>query len=374
MKKGIIMEIHEGFLTLLTPDGEFLQSRKQNQPYSIGEEIYFFPIESVNGVKPKHSIRNKIRLKAVWIVMAALMIFMGTFIPMYQDSKAYAYMSIDANPSIELGVNKKMQVVKLTGFNKEGKEIISHLKNWKKEDVSELTKVILAEMKKGGYLKENTQVLISTVRIEQPVENVEDQLQKKIDTIEATVNKEKLELIVFTGTEKEYKKAHKQGLTTGKYQYSQGESKQENGNIIEKKDEKTSVPAQSPSDISTPPGQSKKQFDNNGKQSNWDNGEEKGNMGRNTNSPGYLKKMEEGNLKQNQGQYRKHNDSQWKNNEDNGSDNNNNYRQNNNNYRQNNNNYRQNNNNNAHSNERNSDRNESNNQHEDKGNNNRKDR
>ncbi|MGG3563443.1 anti-sigma factor domain-containing protein [Neobacillus rhizosphaerae] len=368
MKKGIIMEIHEGFLTLLTPEGEFLQSRKQNQPYSIGEEIYFFPFETVNRVKTKRSIRNIIRLKTVWIAMAALMIFIGTFIPMYQDNKAYAYMSIDANPSVELGVNKKMQVVKLTGFNKEGKEIISHLKNWKKEDVSELTKDILSEMKKGGYLNENTQLLISTVRIEQPVEKIENQLQKKLDKIEVTVNKEKLDLIVSTGTEKQLEKAHKQGITIGKYQYSQGKSKQENWDTVEKKDEKISAPAQSPSDISIPSGQSKKPSENNGKQSNWDNGEEKGNWDRNTNSPGYLKKMEEGNSKQNQGQYRKHNDSQSKNNEDKSSNHSNNYRQNNN-YNHNNNND-----NNPHSKVRNNERNDSNNEHEDNGNNNRKNR
>jgi hypothetical protein len=362
MKKGIIMEINDGFLTLLTPEGEFLQSRKQNLPYSIGEEIYFFPIESVNEPMTKRSISNIFRLKTVWIFMAALMIFIGTFIPMYQNNKAYAYMSIDANPSVELGVNKKMQVVKLTGFNKEGKEIISHLKNWKKEDVSELTKVILAEMKSGGYLKNNHQVLISTVRIEQPEQKVEEKLQRKLDKIEASVHNEKLEIIVIQATEKERQKAHNEGLTAGKYQFSQGKSKQKNVETIEKKDEKTSVPGQTPSDNSIPPGQSKKQTENKGVQSDWKNDGEKSNLDRNTNSPGYLKKMEEENSKQNQGQYRKHSDSQWKNNEHNGSNQNNNYRQNNNN---NNNNHINKNNirNNEQNNNRNNDQNDSDNEH-----------
>ena len=44
MKKGIVMEIDDAFLTLLTPEGEFLHARRQNQPYLIGEEIHFFPI------------------------------------------------------------------------------------------------------------------------------------------------------------------------------------------------------------------------------------------------------------------------------------------------------------------------------------------
>jgi hypothetical protein len=42
MKQGIIMEIDDEFLTLMTPEGEFLHARRQNQPYAIGEEIHFF--------------------------------------------------------------------------------------------------------------------------------------------------------------------------------------------------------------------------------------------------------------------------------------------------------------------------------------------
>lgn len=366
MKKGIIMEIEDGFLTLLTPEGEFLRARKQSQTYSIGEEIYFFPMESINGSMTKRSFRNIFRLKTVWIVMAVLMVFIGTFIPMYQDDKAYAYMSIDANPSVEMGVNKKMQVVKLSGFNKEGKDIISRLKHWKNKDVSELTKVIFAEMKKGGYLKENTQVLISTVRIEQPEEKVEEKLQRKLDEIEASVNKEKVELLVLTGNKKGLEEAHKQGISYGKYQFSQEKSKQQNMDIgKEKEKEKTTVPAQTPSVNSTLPGQSKKQNDT---QSGWDKGEEKGKWDRNANSPGYLKKMEEENSKQYQGEYRKQSDSNWKTNGHNNSNQSNNYRQNNNNNNYNNNTHNSNN----HSNdERNNNRHDNDNK-ENGNNNNRK--
>ncbi|MDR6124420.1 hypothetical protein QFZ87_004017 [Bacillus sp. SLBN-46] len=320
MKKGIIMEINEGFLTLLTPEGEFLQSRKQNQPYSLGEEIYFFPIESVNGFRTKRSIKNMFKLKTAWAVIAALILFIGSFIPMYQNNKAYAYMSIDVNPSVELGVNKQMKVVELTGYNKEGKEIISHLKNWKKEDVSELTKIILSEMKKGGYLKDNHQVLISTVRLEQPEQKVEDQLQRKLDKIEASVNKEKLEVIVLTATKKQLQKAHKQGITAGKYQEeklqtSRDNSKQDNVKTKEGTKEKSNIPAHSPTVNSMPPGQQKKQPENSVDESFNGNVSEKSNLGKNAISPGYLKRVEEEKLKQNQGQNKKQTNTQDKNKE-----------------------------------------------------------
>jgi hypothetical protein len=46
---------------------------------------------------------------------------------------------------------------------------------------------------------------------------VEKELQANIEEIKATVNKQKREVTVLKATEKEMEKAHKRGLTTGKY-------------------------------------------------------------------------------------------------------------------------------------------------------------
>ncbi|MCM2533606.1 anti-sigma factor domain-containing protein [Neobacillus pocheonensis] len=265
MKKGIVMDIDDAFMTLLTPEGEFLRTRKQNQPYAIGEEINFFPIESHKPFTSIFPIKNSIKFKPVWAVslMAVFLILLGSFIPMYQNNKAYAYMSIDGNPSIELGINKKMQVIEITGFNKEGKNVISHISNWKNKDVSGLTQSILAEMKKEGYLKNNKLVIISTVRTNQPDSNAEKKLKENMIEIEQTVNKQKLELNVFNGTEKDREKAHEQGLTTGKYQenkiqtsINQKGKEKPNKSQVDKK----SSPSQ-PDESILPPGGLKKQVE-----------------------------------------------------------------------------------------------------------------
>jgi hypothetical protein len=217
MKKGIVMEIDASCLTLLTPEGEFLHARRQNQPYAIGEEIHFFPIEMVKTSNQLNPLKNIFRFKPILGLMAAVVICLGTLFPMYQNNKAYAYMSIDVNPSIELGINKKMQVVEMTGFNEEGKKIISRMNDWEKKDVSELAKIILVEIEKEGFFDTKEQVIISTVRTEEPEVKVEKKLQENIEEIKATVNKQKIEVTVLKATEKEMEKAHKRGLTTGKY-------------------------------------------------------------------------------------------------------------------------------------------------------------
>lgn len=299
MKKGIVMDIDDAFMTLLTPEGEFLRTRKQNQPYAIGEEIHFFSIENHKPFTSIFPIKNSIKFKPVWAVslMAVFLILLGSFIPMYQNNKAYAYMSIDGNPSIELGVNKKMQVIEITGFNKEGKNVISYIHNWKNKDVSRLTQSILAEMKKEGYLKNNKIVIISTVRTNQADSNAEKKLKENMIEIEQTVNKQKLELNVFNGTEKDREKAHEQGLTTGKYQE----------NKIQTSINQKSSPSQ-PAESILPPGQLKKQVESGPAQNN---NETKGNdtrKGGNQMPPGQLKKLQDESLKKakdNYGQIKK---------------------------------------------------------------------
>jgi hypothetical protein len=257
MKKGIIMEIDDAFLTLLTPEGEFLRTKKQDQIYTIGEEIHFFPIAAIQTRKSLFLLKNIFKARSVWAVMAALFILLGSFLPLHQNNKAYAYMSIDANSSIELGVNKKMQVVKLTGFNKEGKEVISKLDDWKKEDVSEITQSILEEMKRADQLENNQPVIISTVRAKEQDQQSEKELQKNIDEIKASAGKEELELTVLNATQEDRKQAHNLGISTGKYQEGQYQSRQKEK---QKKKSKNQKPNAVPSshNVVNPPGQQKK--------------------------------------------------------------------------------------------------------------------
>jgi hypothetical protein len=217
MKKGIVMEIDDARLTLLTPEGEFLHAINRNQTYSIGEEIYFFSIEEIK--RNSHfSIIKLLKMKSLVSVFAVLIVILGSLIPIYQANKAYAYMSIDVNPSIELGVNKKMQVVKISAFNDDGKKILSHIDEWKKEKVLRLTQTILNEMKAQGYFKEHHEVIISTVRTEKKEKRTEKKLIKNLHEIKEVVKDKHLQPTMLTGTKKDMEKAHHLGITTGKYQ------------------------------------------------------------------------------------------------------------------------------------------------------------
>ncbi|MGG3469922.1 anti-sigma factor domain-containing protein [Neobacillus pocheonensis] len=292
------MEIDDAFLTLLTPEGEFLRARKQNQTYLLGDEIHFFPIESISTNNSFNSLKRIWKQRTVWTAALAIIILFGSFIPMYQNNRAYAYMSIDGNSRIKLGINKKMQVVELTGLNKEGKKVISHLDNWEKKNVSQVTNTILAEIKDEGYLNKTKPVLIATF----PKKNLElvtkEELKKSIQKIKKTVHNQHPDVTFVTGKEKDWE--NQSPVTNkGKEHLKTNASMSEN-----KKNDISSQP-------SSPPGQLKKpevngNLNNKGTLENSLKQKDITNHSNGTSIPStQWEKRDEGKIKQNQGYSKK---------------------------------------------------------------------
>lgn len=224
------MEVNDRFLTLLTPEGEFLRTRKQDKHYSLGEEIHFFPLEVNQKVKNRFFSFDWLSRKTIAFSTAAALLFFSVLIPLNSDPKVYAYMSIDVNPSIELGIDKELKVIELNAYNQEGKEIIADLSGWKNKDMTFITDKILIEMKEHGYFEKNHDILISTVPTDASESDIDAQMEDKVEEIQEHID-ESITLTVLEATEKDRNKAKKLGLSTGKYK----SEKQGQIHVIEKK-------------------------------------------------------------------------------------------------------------------------------------------
>lgn len=271
MRKGIVMEVNDPYLTLLTSDGEFLHARKMDRFYSIGEEIDFFPVADYVKSKKTNSFKNFLSLKTFWMSMAVLLISLGSIIPVYQNNKAYAYMSIDADSSIEMGLNKNMQVVELKGFNKEAEQIIAQLDDWEKKDASELAAIIISELKNEGYITKADPVVISSVKTNQLKDETATKLQENIKEIKQTVDKNLVEVNMYTTTEAEIEKAQDLGVPVGVYHRNKSEKKNNSAqnkkkiqpSETKKINQEESTPPEPTANSTLPPGQVKKQEQDN---------------------------------------------------------------------------------------------------------------
>jgi hypothetical protein len=218
MKKGVILEIKERYVTLLTPDGEFMRTRRLQQDYQVGEELYFYPMESNEGKTAKVFTSLK-GMKGRLILLSLVMFLAIVLFPVYESRQAYAYMSIDVNPSIEMGLNEKLLVISMEAFNQEGEEVLEKLKNWKQERAVDVATQILNEMEEMGYLNQDKEVLISTVNSENQSADIE--LQETVKEIQKVTAEEELVMTYVKATPKERENAVKQGISAGLYKQKQ---------------------------------------------------------------------------------------------------------------------------------------------------------
>nr|WGD66995.1 anti-sigma factor domain-containing protein [Bacillus velezensis] len=245
MRRGIIVEKNKKFVTLLTPDGQFLKTKNDHRTCEIGEEIMF---EGETRMGRRASFFDFLKLRPFKLgvfTMTAIILFILILLPVFSDNKAYAYMTLDINPSIEMALNSKYEVIELTPLNHDAKQVISDIGDWKSSDFKEVISNIITDCSKHGYVKESKEILISTV-----YENTDDNTYKKgvkkqladmTEKYKGTYQIQSLESDMETR-----EKAKQEGMSTGSYirrnekktEEKQSE-KQTDGNETDQKDTET---------------------------------------------------------------------------------------------------------------------------------------
>lgn len=215
MKKGIVLEVNDEFITMLTPEGEFLKT-KLEQPVRIGEEANFFPIKVLGKEETGKALKRPqiLQKKFAWFSSLAALIVFFAFIPFSFTTKAAAFMSIDINPSLEIGMDEELSVISLKALNEEGEQLLDNLDGWKKKKVSSVTEDIIKESQNLGYLKNGQNILLATV-IESEKKGIQSKLDKQLKKVEADYDGT-YDVTKVAANEETRKRAKKKGISTGK--------------------------------------------------------------------------------------------------------------------------------------------------------------
>jgi hypothetical protein len=165
MKKGIVMEVQPDTIIMMTPEGEFVKTRKQpSVHYEIGEERTFFPHtyeESSTSILGR--LKQKLHIKPVLSGAAALLMLLFILIPAFNDPEVYAYVSVDINPSFEMSIDQDQEVMDIKPFNAEAEEILKQMREWKGKSIIDVTDEIIDLSSKNGYMDELKKVTLTTV-------------------------------------------------------------------------------------------------------------------------------------------------------------------------------------------------------------------
>lgn len=211
MSKGIIMEIKKEYAIVMNDTGS-IESIKVKDGMKLGQKIFYFEEDLVN-INQNISV-NKISLFKTFGTFAALFLLIFTFFQPLAFNKAYAVVSLDINPSIQIQVNNKKKIVAVEGINEDGKNIdFSSVNGLEIDEGIDGIKNILVEK---DYLNQMGEVLVAFALLDnQEDDNYENQIKDAIQTTFKTEN-----VTYVKGSKESVEEAKTKGISLGRYEVS----------------------------------------------------------------------------------------------------------------------------------------------------------
>ncbi|HBV95711.1 MAG: hypothetical protein JL50_10490 [Peptococcaceae bacterium BICA1-7] len=110
-----------------------------------GDQIEYLPRDII---RPGRSPARVLAVAASFIIVC--LVAFSSFQHML-TGKVYAYIGMEINPSIEIGINSENKVVRLKGYNDDGKRLIGS-RDLLNKDIDDALRAIIRDCREGNYL------------------------------------------------------------------------------------------------------------------------------------------------------------------------------------------------------------------------------
>jgi len=170
VRRGIVMAANRRSLVVLTPEGEFVEV--PGRPGEIGEEISFALLR-------RAALYRRLLLTASAAAVLLLAAFALPRLSIFDEPKVAAYVAIDINPSVEIGVDKRRSVIELHALNPDGERVIEGVE-YRKRPVGEVTADIIRNAEEAQYLRDGGEVFVTSMAAAGTAEQFEEQLMQEI--------------------------------------------------------------------------------------------------------------------------------------------------------------------------------------------------
>lgn len=239
--RGVVCEKKDGYYVFLTSEGEFLRGTPLVDDPMIGSEAEFQLLEAkapflLTQIKPK--------ILAPILVAAIVLIFcVASLIP--QQTSAYAYVQLEGEHAVEIGVDEDGQVISLRSLDDDTPIDIN---NW--ENLA-LAAVLVHAVKQVGAAQD--ELVITTVYENETKPEVKAQVDQAVKEIKAVQPKQHIN--VKESSTEERNKANEKNTSIQKYKQKEQQPVKENKTSVEQQNnssvnqQKTSVEQQKKSSV-----------------------------------------------------------------------------------------------------------------------------
>lgn len=218
MNKGIVMELSENSIIVMNPEGRFDKLPRGTRSCELGEEILYAPVKRRLRV-PQMAIVSGL---AAAIVLCFVMV--STLTGNVAGNSVVAYVTIDINPSVEIGIDNNEVVRDLHGLNTDGENLIASLV-FKGKSLADVTSDILDKAEQGALGKGEGDIIISSTVVGNKKTTIDDeviatkmkaQVDKHIEESHPDQVKN-YEVQAFAAPQEVRKEAQASGISAGKY-------------------------------------------------------------------------------------------------------------------------------------------------------------
>lgn len=226
--KGLVMDIKGKHAVIMTSDGKFLNVKKPSSVTSIGDEITSQVIDA--------GTNNLIRYA---LVAAAIMLLLVPFIYMKQAYATVAYINVDINPSLEMGINKFNKVNEVIPLNDDAKKLLSEV-SIKGLNIKDAINKVISGANSMGFISNEkaNNIEIAIVKLKDKQVNISE--NELVDDAKDTVSH--MDIDATIKVQKTDKKSHdaakKEKISTNKYLDKNPSSSSNSVNAEVKKAEK----------------------------------------------------------------------------------------------------------------------------------------
>jgi hypothetical protein len=210
-QKGIVFETTSSYSIFLTPDGQFQKGIPVPTSIEVGEEVQFRPYTEVKRRKRSfnHAFGGPIIAMA-----AAVVLFFSVLLP--SQSTVSAFVQIDINPSIELGIDNEGTVQLFRGLNDDGMNLKRDIAFWKGKSLSWVLNEIV--IRTESIIEETEAIEITTIyqkNVDQAT--LEQVIENAVTTSTSQIITKKQEVRVIEASVSDREAANEEGVSVQKY-------------------------------------------------------------------------------------------------------------------------------------------------------------
>eukprot|EP00831_Metopus_contortus_P074441 TRINITY_DN67_c0_g1_i20.p1 TRINITY_DN67_c0_g1~~TRINITY_DN67_c0_g1_i20.p1 ORF type:complete len:345 (+),score=82.53 TRINITY_DN67_c0_g1_i20:848-1882(+) len=207
------MEVKSNYAIIMNDNGIMEKiSKKKNM--NIGQKVFYFE-EDVVKSNNVINLKSNSFMKTIGVVAALFLMMFTFFYQLSFQKEAYAVVSLDINPSIQIEVDSNKKIINVKGMNDDGKKL--NLEDLKDIDINNGIQKIKLKLEDNNYLKNNKDVLIAFALVNKNEDkNYEDTV---ISAIKSTFDSQKLTYV--KAKKEDVEEAKTKGISLGRYEATQ---------------------------------------------------------------------------------------------------------------------------------------------------------